>query len=102
MRDEHLLAEMAGILGLDAQLRLEELHPRLRGARLREVALQVLATQEDSAREIHYRDWYQLVRAEGHRIGGRDPLATFLAQINRAPGVERVGHRTGRYRLIAV
>lgn len=100
-REEHLLREMAGALGVDAQLRLEHLHPTLRGSRLREVALQILAAQGDPHREIHYREWYELVRAAGHRVGGRDPVATFLAQVNRAPGVERVGQRTGKYRLVA-
>lgn len=100
-REEHLLDEMAGALDIDSQLRLERLDPTLRGMRLRDVALQVLASQEDPRREIHYREWFELVRAAGHRVGGRDPLATFLAQVNRAVGVERVGQRTGRYRLTA-
>lgn len=98
-REEHLLRELAGALDIDEQLRLERLDPTLRGTRLREVALQVLRSQEDPRAEIHYREWFELVRSAGHRIGGRDPLATFLAQVHRAEGVERVGQRTGRYRL---
>lgn len=100
-REEHLLGEMAGALGLDDQLRLDHLHPTLRGTRLRDVARQVLEAHEEAHDGIHYRDWYELVRGAGHRVGGRDPLATFLAQVNRVPGVERVGSRTGRYRLTA-
>lgn len=99
-RDEHLLEEMAAALGLSAQLRIEDLSPRLRGQRLREVAVEVLQTRWDPDRDIHYREWFDLVCAEGHKVGGKDPLATFLAQIHRAPGVESAGRRSGRYRLV--
>ncbi len=97
--DEHLLKEMAAALGLSAQLRIEDLSPRLRGHRLQEVALEVLETQWGTEREIHYREWFDLVQQQGHRVGGKDPLATFLAQIHRAPGVIGAGARSGRYRL---
>ncbi len=97
--DEHLLDEMAGALGLSAQLRIEDLSSRLRGQRLQAVALQVLETHWGKGREIHYREWFELVSEQGHRIGGKDPLATFLAQIHRAPGVESGGQRSGRYTL---
>ena len=99
-RDEHLLREIESALGLADQLRLEDLDARLRGRRLREVAVQLLAEQFGAGHEIHYRDWYSLLRESGYRVGGRDPLATFLAQVNRAPNVERIGQRTGRYRLL--
>jgi hypothetical protein len=99
--DEHLLTEMAGALGLAAQLQIEDLSPRLRGQRLQEVALEVLRTEWGAQREIHYREWFDLVRDQGHRIGGKDPLATFLAQIHRAPQVRSVGRRSGRYQLDA-
>lgn len=98
-RDEHLLEELAGALGIASQLRIEELSPRLRGQRLQEVALEVLQTNWGAHREIHYRAWYDLVVEQGHKVGGKDPVATFLAQIHRAPGVESVGRRTGRYKL---
>ena len=101
-RDEHLLEELAAVLGLSAQLRIEDLSPRLRGRRLQEVAVQILRSQWGIDREIHYKEWFDLVQAEGHRVGGKDPLATFLAQIHRAPGIERLGSRTGLYRLRAV
>ena len=100
-RDEHLLSELESALGLADQLRLEELDARLRGRRLQEVAVEVLAERFGAGREIHYRDWYALLKGSGYRVGGRDPLATFLAQVNRAPNVERIGQRTGRYRLQA-
>lgn len=100
-RDEHLLNELESALGLSDQLRLEDLDARLRGRRLQEVAIGVLSERLGEGREIHYRDWYALLQESGYRIGGRDPLATFLAQVNRAPNVERVGQRTGRYRLQA-
>ncbi len=100
-RDEHLLHELESALGLSDQLCLEDLDARLRGRRLQEVAVEVLAEQFGAGREIHYRDWYALLRESGYRVGGRDPLATFLAQVNRAPNVERIGRRTGRYRLQA-
>jgi len=101
-RDEHLLHELAAVLGLSSQLRIEDLSPRLRGRRLQEVAVEILRSGWGADREIHYRDWYDLVQAQGHKIGGKDPIATFLAQVHRAPGVERLGSRTGRYRLTAV
>lgn len=101
-RDEHLLQELSAVLGLSAQLRLEDLSSRLRGRRLQEVAMEILRSRWGVDREIHYREWFDLVQAEGHKIGGKDPLATFLAQVHRAPGVERLGSRTGRYRLRAV
>lgn len=99
-RDEHLLEEMAGVLGLSAQLRLEDLSPRLRGQRLQEVAVEVLRTSWGAEREIHYREWFDLLRSEGHKVGGKDPLATFLAQVHRAPQVESLGGRSGRFRLV--
>ena len=98
-RDEHLLEELAGTLGIAAQLRIEDLSPRLRGRRLQEVAIEVLETHWGVGREIHYRAWFDLVQERAGRVGGKDPLATFLAQIHRAPGIERVGRRTGRYQL---
>ena len=97
--DEHLLGELDGILGLAPQLRIESLHERLRGQRLEDVAIAVLEEERGLECIIHYREWFSLVRARGHHVAGKDPLGTFLAQINRSPAVERVGRRTGRYRL---
>lgn len=70
----------------------------LRGEKLARVAIEALA---GSGRDqpIHYRDWYQLLRNQGERVGGKDPLATFLTALSRSDRVEAVGARTGLYRL---
>ena len=99
-RDEHLLQELAAALGLSSQLSIDDLSQRLRGQRLQKVALEVLRLRWEADQPIHYREWFDLVQEEGHRVGGKDPLATFLAQINRAPEVESLGGRSGRYRLV--
>jgi hypothetical protein len=52
--------------------------------------------------EVHYREWFELLRSRGHLIAGKEPINTFLAQINRSTKVERVGRRTGRYRIARV
>src|SRR5690349_2283959 len=98
-RDEGLLRDMEEILGLAPQMRLEALDRRLRGRRLREIAVAVLESQPDSGREIHYRDWYALLEAAGYQVAGRDPLATFLAAVRRCDRVQAVGSRSGRYHL---
>jgi hypothetical protein len=99
--DEHVLSELEGILGVAAQLRLEPLDERLRGQRLGEVAVAVLREDRGAGSVVHYRDWFALLRAQGHHVAGKDPLGTFLTQINRSPHIERVGRRTGQYRLAA-
>lgn len=98
-RDERMLTDIGGALGLTAQLCLEEVDPRLRGARLEEIAVELLRRADAGAHGLHYRDWFALLRRAGHHVGGKDPLATFLAQINRSSAVERIGQRSGRYRL---
>ena len=50
---------------------------------------------------IHYREWFDLIRECGYQINGRDPLSTFLAQLNRSAAIESTGPRSGRYRLHA-
>jgi hypothetical protein len=97
--DEALLAEFEGLVGAADQLTLEQLDPRLRGQRLQEVALEVLSRERRPGEDVHYREWFELLREAGYLIGGRDPLATFLATVARSPEVERVGSRSGRYRL---
>lgn len=87
------------MLGIASQLRIEALSPRLRGQRLQEVAVEVLRAKWGGNREIHYRAWYELLLAQGHKVGGKDPVATFLAQVHRAPGVVSVGRRSGKYLL---
>lgn len=98
-RDERVLADVAAVVGLAPQLRIEDIDPRLRGPRLEEIAVQVLRAAGLEDGTIHYREWFALLRCAGYYVGGKDPLATFLAQINRATDVERIGQRTGKYRL---
>lgn len=99
--EEKLLRDLAGVLGLSAQTSLDELDGRLRGQRLREVAVQVLRDQREAGEPIHYRAWFELVRQQGYAVAGKDPLATFLAQVSRADEVEPVGRRSGLYLLRA-
>lgn len=99
--DEKLLKDMAGVLGIDPQLRLDGLHERLRGERLREVAIAVLSERENPHEPIHYKDWYEMLRERGYDATGKDPLATFLAQVRRTNDVEPVGRRSGLYLLRA-
>lgn len=100
-RDEHLLGELRAALGLDPQLRIEDLDRRLKGRRLREVASEILSREVGPGTPIHYKQWYGLLRQAGFVVGGRDPIATFLAQVQRTPNVVRVGSRTGIYQLVA-
>lgn len=99
--EERLLSDLAGVLGLSAQTCMDELDARLRGQRLREVAVRVLEEKHGHGEPIHYRDWFNLVREEGYAVAGKDPLATFLAQVGRADGVEPLGRRSGMYLLRA-
>jgi hypothetical protein len=98
-RDEYLLGEVESVLGCAPQLRLEEANLQLRGQRLEKIAIEVLEEERGSDAEVHYREWFELLRDRGYRIAGKQPVNTFLAQIGRSPAVERVGRRTGRYRL---
>jgi hypothetical protein len=100
-RDRSLLSELEGALGRAVQLSLDDLDGRLRGQRLLDVSLKLLEEKLGKGQEIHYRQWFQLLQEHGYRVGGKDPLATFLAQINRSDAVESLGKRTGRYRLRA-
>ena len=69
----------------------------VKGAELRRVAGQLLwAAQRE--REIHYREWFERVIAEGYAIGGKDPVASFLTNIRDSPAVVR-GSTQGHYRL---
>ncbi len=99
--DEHTLGQLEGVLGLAAQLQIEQLDRELGGKRLQEIAVDVLAREIQPGQAVHYRDWYALLCAAGYRVRGKDPLASFLAQINRAERIEPVGGRSGRYRLRA-
>jgi hypothetical protein len=101
-RDEHMLSEVEALLGTETQLSLEQADLRLRGRRLEEVATQILTEEVGEGAVVHYRDWFALLRARGYLVGGKEPINTFLAQINRSEAVERIGRRSGRYRLTQV
>lgn len=99
--DERLVRSLAELLGHSAQATIEDLSQGLKGHRLREVAVEILGRHHVPGDVIHYRDWFELVRGEGLSVAGKDPLATFLAQISRSDAVEAIGGRTGKYRLVA-
>jgi hypothetical protein len=61
----------------------------LRGAHIRETAVRVLAANAQPDAPVHYRDWFELVTAQGFIPAGKDPLATFLTQVSRSPVVQR-------------
>lgn len=94
-----LIREVARLLGVTPELSLEELDPRLSGQRLVDVATELLRLHHDVTEPVHYRDWFEMVRRGGYQVAGKDPLANFLAHVNRAEQVEAVGRRTGLYRL---
>jgi hypothetical protein len=100
-RERSLLEQLESALGRSVQLSIDDIDGRLRGQRLLDVAIKLLDEQVGRGQPVHYRDWFQLLQSHGYRVGGKDPLGTFLAQINRAEAVEKVGKRTGRYRLRA-
>lgn len=97
--DERILGDIDSALGRAPQLRIEEADVRLRGQRLEQVAIEILERSLGRDAEVHYRQWFEMVRAEGHVVAGKAPLNTFLSQINRSEVVESIGRRTGRYRL---
>lgn len=99
-QDERTLSDIDAVLGKEPQMRLEDGDLLLRGRRLEEVALRVLAEQRGEGVEVHYQEWFELLRSQGYLIAGKEPLNTFLTQINRSDSVERIGSRTGRYRVI--
>lgn len=99
--DERLVRSLAEVLGVSPQATIHDLGGALRGQRLREVAVEVLKKHVRPGDEVHYRQWFELLRSEEVVISGRDPLATFLAQVSRSDAVEAVGGRSGRYRLRA-
>lgn len=61
----------------------------LAGADVRRVAVRLLLSSDTVLRPIHYRRWYEYLRDSGYGVRGRDPLATFLTQLNRSPVVRR-------------
>lgn len=94
-----LLCQLEEMLGIARQMPIVDPEGILRGQRIRAVAIQVLKRHRRSRDAVHYREWYELLVRDGHRVAGRNPVATFLAELSRAPEVEKVGRRTGLYRL---
>lgn len=90
-RDEQALIGLAQVLGLDPQMCLDSLDERLRGQRLQEIAIQILAERRAVGEAVHYREWYGLLRAAGYSVGGKEPLASFLATVSRSSKVKAVG-----------
>ena len=93
--------ELGELLDIEDQLSIVGLSDQLRGGRLREIAADVLWRHHDAGDVVHYKQWFELVVADGHRIGGKNPAATFLTQVARIDSVERVGRRSGLYRLVS-
>lgn len=71
---------------------------KLRGPKIREVAVRVLLEQPEYIEALHYRRWYELLTDAGYAIAGKDPSAVFLTQITRSP-VVRKGTQSGVYEL---
>jgi DNA repair exonuclease SbcCD ATPase subunit len=96
---EHRARELDELLGRAPQLRLDLPGEGLRGNKLREAAIGVLARRHGIGEPIHYRRWFELLLSEGVSVSGKDPLATFLTQVTRSPLVEREPGAAGVYRL---
>src|SRR5690349_13957772 len=87
------------LLGRAPQLRIGVPDTGLRGRRLRDSAIEVLARAGRLGTPIHYREWYSLLTHDGSTVSGQDPLATFLTQISRSPVVQRAEGESGVYLL---
>jgi hypothetical protein len=61
----------------------------VRGQAIREAAVRALAASPRAFEPVHYREWFELLCAEGLVPAGKDPLATFLTQLGRSPVVTR-------------
>lgn len=96
---EHRGRELDELLGRAPQLRLDLPSEDLRGQKLREAAVAVLARRHGIGEPIHYRRWFELLVSEGLHVSGKDPLATFLTQVTRSPLVEREPGDAGVYRI---
>jgi hypothetical protein len=70
----------------------------LRGPAIRRAAVEVLRARADRPQAMHYRDWFDALRAAGYAVAGKDPLAVFLTQLSRSPVVRR-GTQSGVYEL---
>lgn len=97
--DERLLNEIASSLGFACQLRIEQLDRRLRGQRLQEIAVEILASRLEPGQTVHYKEWFQWVEQQGFKVAGKDPVATFIGQVTRSPRIRSAGRRSGLYML---
>jgi hypothetical protein len=70
----------------------------LRGARIRTVAVHLLAASDAADLPIHYSDWFSMLERAGFGVAGKDPVAAFLTQLTRSPVVEKADG-PGQYRL---
>lgn len=70
----------------------------LRGPAIRRAAVEVLRALPDRPQALHYRAWFDALRAAGFEVAGKDPLAVFLTQLSRSPVVRR-GTQSGVYEL---
>jgi hypothetical protein len=70
----------------------------LRGARIRTVAVHLLAASNAAEFPIHYADWLAMLERAGFGVAGKDPAAAFLTQLTRSPVVEKADG-PGQYRL---
>jgi hypothetical protein len=93
------LLEIEEMLGLSPQLPIDALDHELSGRRLRDFAVDVLRRHRGTGEPIHYRRWLELVEGTGAKVGGKDPAATFLTQINKSSQIESVRPRSGLYQL---
>lgn len=95
------IRELGELLGLEDQLTIVNLAEELRGERLRQVAADIVFKHFRPGEPFHYKEWLELVVADGHRVGGKNAQATFLTQVAKVDRVERVGRRTGLYQIVA-
>lgn len=70
----------------------------LRGPAIRRTAVEVLRSLPERPDALHYRAWFDALRAAGFDVAGKDPLAVFLTQLSRSPVVRR-GTQSGVYEL---
>jgi len=85
-------------LAEDVLGRVEDASGALTGKELRDVILEVLNVTSPTE-PVHWRHLYATVERAGHRVGGREPTATFRTALSRMDEIEPVGNRTGVYRL---
>src|SRR5262245_37862688 len=69
------IRELGELLGVEDQLSIVELMPELRGQRLRDVAADIVFRHFRPGEEFHYRQWFDVLISEGHRIGGKNVAA---------------------------